>query len=184
MASWLTAVYLWACRHRPTGATDSHTYTQHFLLQHTRRDILQNHTFCSLFLFNPFQATAYTTTFLKTKNSWKRGIQSFLHFHPSQDVSSQDFPYWHVMSIAASETHRSKKSCIFQTQPWAAVKKSRSSITDLHWDRWKEGGKKESQGSCPSWLGGRVWDNSTKSSSRFNAGLVRTVKDHKCLDDL
>ena len=42
ISSWLTAVYLWVCRHRPTGASDSHTHihththmhthTAHFLL--------------------------------------------------------------------------------------------------------------------------------------------------------
>ena len=34
ISSWLTAVYLWVCRDRPTGASDSHTHAQ--IHTHTR----------------------------------------------------------------------------------------------------------------------------------------------------
>ncbi len=31
ISSWLTAVYLWVCKHRPTGASDSHTHSHRAL---------------------------------------------------------------------------------------------------------------------------------------------------------
>ncbi len=41
ISSWLTAVYLWVCRHRPTGASDSHTH-KHTHTQGTSFSCIEN----------------------------------------------------------------------------------------------------------------------------------------------
>lgn len=131
---------------------------------------------CCFFLIPLHKATAYTTTFKKYIYIWKTGIQCFCisTYHRMQAARTfHTGMLWPVLHQKHTVAKRAASSKHNHELPW----RNQGHLSPIHTETdGKRGGKKESQGSCPSWLGGRVWDNSTKSSSHFNAGLVRTVR--------